>query len=889
MKIRVPRIQLLIVALGAASVLAAPALAAPTSFKVAPTTGGSYTATATPPGAVYTGTAKLVVEKAVADLKTSGGTVNFTTGTFDLGIQYFLLGNIHDIVFAGAGIDKTIIKNSTDAVADTEPFNMHDAQRLTIQDLTVSAGGSPRTTSDAIDSDGGNDTVIQRVKIIASRSKGIIFDGKDKTRSADRNVIKDCVISGTTSDGIELLASRHNTVQGCTITNVGGHGIQLNKAPHVLTQIGQPDKKSSDNVVTGNTIDNAGQDGINVTSGDRNQITNNVITNSSNVTPRRDGIRVTSFESITCDDNVVSGNTATDNQPVKTQKYGLNIESVLCNRTVVGAGNQFTGNLTAPIHNLGTGTIFLGTSIPGPLPKPGTTFLPPGVSNVQSDIYSVRVDGTRLRRLTNAPAAVGYDSPAWSRNGRRIAFSGPSCATCPGAIFLILPGGGAQQQLPGTVPGALRPSWGRLDRSLTFVGGSTSSVYTISRLGSGQRQLTLGAVAHDQSAFSPDGRQIAFTTQQPNGRWDILVMRADGSHKRNLTRTVFSGGAAGLVARRGQDRVRPPVPREAGDLRDDHGRRSPADHLARGELPAAGVVARRPSDRLHQVDGDEIADHHHARRRHPPAPAANRHRLRPGGDVVAERPPNRLHRDPIGEVADPRLEQHVGSAVLGLHDAKRPHRCLCANRLEDDRADAFSSPTTPSPSNNGRPEMKTRVPRFLLLLVALGAVCVSAASALAAPTSFTVTAGAGSYTATPDTGAAYSGTVKVVVEKAVADLKAAGGTVNFTAGTFDLGLDSLVLGNLHDIVFAGAGMSLTTIMNSTAALADTEPFNMRNASRVTIRDMTISAGGRRARRATRSTPTAATTRSCYGSRSPRRVLAASSSTARISRAAPTET
>ena len=362
-------------------------------------------------------------------------------------------------------------------------------------------------------------------------------------------MIRDCVITGTgtppsiASDGIELLASSHNTVQGCTITNVGGHGIQLDKASTPTPS--QPNKKSSDNIITGNTITNAGADGIFVNSGDRNQITNNVITNSSNVTPRRDGIRIGSFNSITCDDNVVSGNTATDNQTPKTQKYGLNIASFLCNRTVVGLGNKLTGNLTGPIHDLGTGTIFLSATNPIPPPpgtpgSPGATFVPAGVSNVRSDIYSVRVDGTGLRRVTNAAAGIGYDSPAWSRNGRRIAFSGPSCAVCPGAIFLIQPGGGLQQQLPGTVAGALRPSWGRLDRSLTFVGGSTSSVYTINRLGRGQRRLTLGAIAHDQSVWSPDGRQIAFTTQQSNGKWDIFVMRADGSHKRNLTRTVFS-------------------------------------------------------------------------------------------------------------------------------------------------------------------------------------------------------------------------------------------------------------------------------------------------------------------------------------------------------------
>ena len=162
------------------------------------------------------------------------------------------------------------------------------------------------------------------------------------------------------------------------------------------------------------------------------------------------------------------------------------------------------------------------------------------VANVSSNIYRVRVNGAGLRRLTNAPETVDYDSPAWSRNGRRIAFSGQSCSGCPEAIFLIQPGGAGRQELPGTGPGAARPNWGPLDRALTFVGGPAGSVHTITSRGTGRRRLTGGSVAHDQSAWSPDGRRIAYTRRQPNGGWDIFVMRANGSAKRNLTRTSAS-------------------------------------------------------------------------------------------------------------------------------------------------------------------------------------------------------------------------------------------------------------------------------------------------------------------------------------------------------------
>jgi parallel beta-helix repeat protein len=335
--------------------LLVPAPASPSPYLVT-RVGSSYHAVSQTNGTTYDGSLKFVGESAVADLESAGGgTVTFGAGDFDFGTEFFKLASVHDIVFEGQGIDVTTLRNSTSASADTEPFDFSGATRVTIRDMTISAGGPARSTSDAIDMDRGNDSVIERVKIIASRGRGIVFDGKNTGWTSQGNTVRDCVISATVGDGIELLASTNNTIQGCTITNVGGHGIQINKSSTVADQ---PNKKASDNLVAANTIDQAGQDGINVTSGDRNTIRDNVITNSSDDTSGRDGIRITSTDSVTCNDTVVSGNTATDNQAVKTQRYGLDITSSLCNRTVVGPGNNFAGNRTAALRNLGTGTIF---------------------------------------------------------------------------------------------------------------------------------------------------------------------------------------------------------------------------------------------------------------------------------------------------------------------------------------------------------------------------------------------------------------------------------------------------------------------------------------------------------------------------------------------------
>ena len=336
--------------------LITPAPGSPSPYVVSHVSGNTFQAEGSN-GNTITGTLKFVVQNAAADLEGyGGGTVQFTAGTFDLGSNFFKFTELHDIVFDGAGMNSTIIQNDNSTAADTEPFNFTGAFNVTVSDLTVSAQGTPRTTSDALDFDKGNDVVVERVKITASRGRGIVFDGKNANWTSLSNEVHDCVIDGVPGDGIEFLASSDNLVEGCTITNTGLHGIQLVKSS---TTADQPNKKSNNNVITGNVIDEAGQDGVNVGSSDDNQITGNTITNSADVTSGRDGIRISSSNSITCDDNVVSNNTATDNQTPKTQKYGLNISSSLCNRTVVGPGNNFAGNLTGDIRNLGTGTIFV--------------------------------------------------------------------------------------------------------------------------------------------------------------------------------------------------------------------------------------------------------------------------------------------------------------------------------------------------------------------------------------------------------------------------------------------------------------------------------------------------------------------------------------------------
>ena len=325
----------------------------------------TYTAQSQTNGTTFSGSLKLAVEAAVADLQTfGGGEVIFGADTYAFGSDHFEFTGVTDVSFSGAGMGLTVLQNVSSAAADTEPFDFHASDRIVIRDMTVSAGGPVRNTSDALDFDGGDDVLIERVQVVQSRGRGIVFDGKDAIAvsggTALRNVVRDCVISGVPRSGIELLAASQNRVENCTITDVGGNGIHVNKASPGAAQ---PNKISDDNLIAGNVITTAGLNGILLTGGDNNQILTNTITNSADDASGRDGVRITSGDGVSCASNLVQDNAAGDDQPLKTQRYGLAIVHSLCTGNVVG-DNDFTGNLSGPLLDQGTATLYTDTSPP---------------------------------------------------------------------------------------------------------------------------------------------------------------------------------------------------------------------------------------------------------------------------------------------------------------------------------------------------------------------------------------------------------------------------------------------------------------------------------------------------------------------------------------------
>jgi TolB protein len=145
-------------------------------------------------------------------------------------------------------------------------------------------------------------------------------------------------------------------------------------------------------------------------------------------------------------------------------------------------------------------------------------------------LYTMRPDGTGTRRLTDS--RQDDQKGTWSPDGSQVVFSRE------GALFRVAAAGGAGRRVVKLPGAAADPAYSPDGRLIAFdyraPGSSVREIYVVRPDGGGLRQVTRLNGLTGRPAWSPDGRRLAFQSRVGD-HFEIFTIGADGKRLRQET------------------------------------------------------------------------------------------------------------------------------------------------------------------------------------------------------------------------------------------------------------------------------------------------------------------------------------------------------------------
>jgi len=164
---------------------------------------------------------------------------------------------------------------------------------------------------------------------------------------------------------------------------------------------------------------------------------------------------------------------------------------------------------------------------------------------MNTGISLVNADGSGLSPVTS-PRFWSDGNPAWSPDGRRIAFD-RQLSVSNTEIYVMSPSGTGLRRLTRSRGGDSDPNWSPDGKEIVFQSQRDrltspasptyldNELYVLSADGQRLRRVTRNAMNDLDPSWSLSGTAIGFAREGTDGQFDIWVMAPDGTGQQRLT------------------------------------------------------------------------------------------------------------------------------------------------------------------------------------------------------------------------------------------------------------------------------------------------------------------------------------------------------------------
>ena len=141
-------------------------------------------------------------------------------------------------------------------------------------------------------------------------------------------------------------------------------------------------------------------------------------------------------------------------------------------------------------------------------------------------------------------SAIFYQSLEWSPDGKNLSFAAMSdynekTDNYRTDIFIVKTDGSNLQKISGDAKHAFSSVWSKDGKRVFFSAeaenGKDSNIFTVKKDGSGLVQLTGNAGQNTAVSVSPDSKKIVFMSTRDGAKYQIYVMKSNGSNIKRLT------------------------------------------------------------------------------------------------------------------------------------------------------------------------------------------------------------------------------------------------------------------------------------------------------------------------------------------------------------------